>query len=85
MTKLVIVSVRDRAADAFGRPAFVPSRGVAIRSFGDELNRAAPDNQMHTHPEDFDLYELGEFDEQSGVFTTHMPTQIAVGKDLKTV
>jgi hypothetical protein len=31
--KLVIVSIKDRAADAFGRPAYVATEGVSIRQF----------------------------------------------------
>lgn len=85
MTTYVIVSVRDRAANAFGRPAFVPSIGVALRSFSDEVNRNAPDNQMFFHPEDFDMYELGRFDDDNGLFElSERPRQIAIGKDVKT-
>ena len=43
--KMIVVSIKDRAADAYGRPFYVPSVGVAIRSFQDEVNRAAEDNQ----------------------------------------
>jgi hypothetical protein len=58
--KQIICTVKDRAADAYGRPMFVPSAGVAIRSFSDEINRNNADNQLFNHPDDFDLYELGE-------------------------
>ncbi len=82
--KLVLCSVKDRAADAFGRPMFVPSIGVAIRSFSDEVNRQDPENQLHNHPDDFDLYELGEFDDNSGLFTLHdVPKLVSLGKQVK--
>ena len=80
----VICSVKDRAADAFGRPLFVPSVGLAIRSFTDEVNRSADDNQMHHHPDDFDLYELGTFDDNTGIIVCHVtPKQLALGKQVK--
>ena len=66
--KMVICSIRDSAADAYGRPFFLPSVGVAIRSFTDEVNRPSEDNQIYQHPEDFDLFELGEFDDTTGRF-----------------
>ena len=44
--KLIICSVRDSAADAFGRPYFVPSQGVALRAFTDEVNRENDDNPL---------------------------------------
>lgn len=80
----VIVSVKDRAADAFGRPAFVPSIGIAIRSFSDEINRDAADNQMFHHSDDFDLYELGSFDDSTGIITMlDVPKVVSLGKSVK--
>ena len=82
--KLVLCTVKDRAADAFGRPMFVPSVGVAIRSFSDEVNRKDPDNQLHNHPDDFDLYELGEFGDNTGFFALHdQPKLLSLGKQVK--
>ena len=80
---LQVVAVRDRAADAFMRPFFVPTIGMAVRSFQDEVNRANPDNSMWVHPEDYDLYSLCQFDEDSGQFVSdgRGPRMVAVGKD----
>jgi len=83
--KLTLCTVKDRAADAYGRPMFVPSTGVAIRSFSDEINRQAEDNQMYNHSDDFDLYELGEFDDNTGLFSLHeQPKLLTLGKQVKT-
>jgi hypothetical protein len=80
----IICSVKDRAADAFGRPLFVPSVGLAIRSFSDEVNRQADDNQMYHHSDDFDLFELGTFDDNTGIIECHpQPKQLALGKSVK--
>ena len=68
----------------YGRPFFLPATGVAIRSFQDEVNRNAPDNQMYAHPDDFDLYELGVFDDFDGKFALHeAPKLLALGKQVK--
>lgn len=64
--KLVVVAVRDSAVDAFMRPFFVPTVGVAIRSFRDEVTRA--ESEMFKHPSDYELFEIGEFDEDIGRF-----------------
>jgi len=81
---LNICTVKDRAADAYGRPMFVPSTGVAIRSFSDEINRNNADNQLYNHPDDFDLYELGQFDDNTGLFTLHeQPKLLSLGKQVK--
>lgn len=82
--KLNICSVKDRAADAFGRPMFVASTGVAIRSFSDELNRSDADNQLFNHPDDFDLYEFGVFDDNTGLFDLYdQPKLLSLGKQVK--
>uniref|UniRef100_UPI0040480DAA phage ORF5 protein n=2 Tax=Bacteroidota TaxID=976 RepID=UPI0040480DAA len=82
--KMIVCSIRDRAAEAYGRPFFLPAVGVAIRSFQDEVNRRAEDNQVFQHPDDFDLFELGSFDDATGKFELHeTPKQLALGKQLK--
>lgn len=81
---LYIISVKDRAADAYGRPFYVPSIGVGIRSFTDEVNRTDKDNQMFNHPDDFDLYDFGTFDDSTGRFELHdVPKVVALGKQVK--
>ena len=82
--KLTLCTVKDRAADAFGRPMFVRSIGEAIRSFSDEVNRKADDNQLCNHSDDFDLFELGEFDDNTGLMTLHdTPKLVSLGKQVK--
>jgi len=82
--KLSLCSVKDRAADAYGRPMFVPSTGVAIRSFSDEINRSDADNQLYNHPDDFDLYEFGTFDDNTGQFELYeQPKLLSLGKQVK--
>ena len=81
---LVIVAVKDRAADAFMRPFFVPTANMAIRSFMDEVNRDAADNQLFAHPDDFDLYEIGTFDDSNGRIESYDDMKVLMlGKQAK--
>lgn len=81
---LIVCSVRDRAVDAFMRPIFVPAAGAAIRSFSDEVNRVSPENEMNRHPSDYDLYELGQFDDQTGILSSHSSPRVLMrGQDCK--
>ena len=81
---LCVCSIKDRAAEAFGRPFFVPSLGVALRSFADEVNRKDAESQIYNHPDDFDLYDLGWFDDSKGMFELHdIPKVIQMGKQAK--
>lgn len=79
----VVVAVKDRAADAFGRPFFVQTQGVAIRSFMDEVNRQAEDNQLYQHPDDFDLFELGTYDDSTGMIAMTEPKLLMLGKQVR--
>lgn len=63
-----VVVVRDAAAGAYAFPYCVQSIGAAMRSFADEVNRAAEDNPLYKHPEDFELFELGTFDTELAQF-----------------
>lgn len=79
--KQFILSVRDAASGMFRHPAHVPSVGMHMRAFSDEVNRLAPDNLLYHHPEDFDLYDLGEFDDETGEYTCREPRVVMRGRD----
>lgn len=71
MSTLVVVSLLDVQAQAFGRPIFYPAKGAALREIGDEVNRNDSKNMLFQHPQDFRVFELGSWDEQTGIFTCH--------------
>lgn len=80
-----VVAIRDRQLNAYMRPWFAQTVNQAIRTFVDELNREAPDNELAKHPEDYDLYHLATFDDNSGQFinTKTQPQQLCVGSNSK--
>nr|QJB20510.1 MAG: nonstructural protein [Microvirus sp.] len=87
MTTLVMCSVRDAVADTFGRPFFVQSVAVAHRSFADEVNRPVQhgqgDSLLQDHPADFELYQLGTFDDQTGrVHMLDLPELVVRGSSV---
>lgn len=78
-----VMSVYDSAAQLFGQPFYVPAVAAAVRSVRDETNRAAADNALFQHPEDFELFHIGDFDDVSGLLTAVSPcVRIARVKDL---
>lgn len=82
MAKLIVLAVLDSAVSSFNRPFFVPARGAGIRAFTDEVSRKSPDNAMANHPSDFALYDLGTWDEESGIFESKpVPERIAQAID----
>ena len=82
-SSLIVCAVKDTASQGFNSPFFVPAAAVALRSFRAEVNRAASDNQLYQHPEDFELYGLGSFDQDTGAITAPGPVLISRAKDLR--
>ncbi|QCQ85082.1 nonstructural protein [Blackfly microvirus SF02] len=83
MSVKVVCSVFDSASRLYGQPFFVPALAAAVRSVGDETNRAAADNALYQHPEDFELYHIGDYDDSSGLLTAVCPVVLVVRvKDL---
>ena len=64
MATLKAFAIRDSKAEYFNTPFFQKSHGEAERSFKQLTN----DNQstVSKYPEDFDLYYLGEYDDNTG-------------------
>lgn len=61
---------------------FLITEGQALRSFTDEVNRKDENNSLNKHPEDFELYALGIFDTQTGLFETQAPKQVITAKQV---
>lgn len=82
--KRAVCAVFDSAVQSYGQPFFVPAVGAALRSFVDEVNRKAPDNALNAHPEDFVLFHLADFDDETGEFapTDRGIVSLARGKDV---
>lgn len=63
--KLKIFCVYDSKIGAFNNPFFQRSTGEALRSFGDAVNK---EENFRRHSEDYVLFELGSFDDQTAAF-----------------
>lgn len=73
-----VCAVRDRAVNGYGQPIFVPHLGAAVRSFQDECNRS--ESALHAHPEDYDLYSIGTFDDSNAKLEACEPVMLITGK-----
>lgn len=78
----VVCSVRDRAAAVYSQPFFSPTLETALRSFRQLVNDSNA-GLPHTNPDDFDLFHLGSFNDETGFFSqSGSPVQVAIGRDL---
>lgn len=79
----VIVSLKDTATQVYGTPFVVVSPAQAVRSLRDEVNAKDSTSDIRRHPDDFELYELASYDEESGIVSPlPTPSLICRAKDL---
>lgn len=76
--KYIVYCVRDIAVNAYDRPFCVTHEGQALRGFRDAIND--PKSNLGVHPEDYELYQLGTFDDGAGLFEVGVPKQVSSGK-----
>lgn len=74
-----VYAIYDRAVEAYGQPFFVKSQGQAVRSFKDECENK--ESQFNKHPNDYDLYHIGEYNEETGELQAKMPERVARATD----
>lgn len=77
MAVRVVCAVRDNAVEAFGQPFFVAHVGAASRAFVDDVR--TPDSPAAKHPADYDLYEIGSFDDETAVLVSITPKLLLRG------
>lgn len=63
-----VFSVYDSAIKSWGIPIFARSEGEIRRSFTDASNNL--DSNFCRYPQDFTLFCLGEYDDETAVFVT---------------
>ena len=57
-------SIYDSKAEAFMEPYFATTPGLALRAFSNGANNK--ETTIGKYPNDFVLYEVGQFDDQTG-------------------
>lgn len=69
--KRVIISLRDKVIEQFMVPQFVPNQATFVRSLQDEIRRGGEQNVLANHAKDFQAFEFGVFDDDTGAFVCH--------------
>lgn len=71
-----LYSVYDSVAEVWGKPFPMKNKGEAIRGFTQAVNDQS--TQLYLHPEDYTLFEIGEWDDDTGTIIMH-PAKISCG------
>lgn len=61
-------AVRDTCVGAYNMPMFFQNAAAAVRALGDAVNRAKEDNAYYQHPEHYQLWHIGSFNDDDGQF-----------------
>ncbi len=80
---MIMLTIRDSAAEVYARPFFARAPGEAIRSFSDLVNEQ--DHPIGEHPDHYTLFQIGSFDEQTGSVEAHEPRSLGNGMDYVSV
>lgn len=67
--KSSLFSIRDQKVGVFNNPFIAPNVNAIIRQFGDAV--ANKDGDLGKYPQDFDLYEVGSFNPETGVIDAY--------------
>ena len=65
---MTVVCVFDVASQSFHAPLFFRANGAALRWFEDHLKRGEKGDPMCAHPDHFQLFHLGSFNDFDGSF-----------------
>ena len=76
MRSFKVFAVYDSKVEAYLSPFIMQTRGQALRAFTDTVND--PNTNFFKHPEDYTLFEIGDWDEQSGSYVMH-PAKTSLG------
>lgn len=77
--KYPLYAVRDVRV-GFMTPTVDQNELSAIRNFKHACMN--PDSLMHTHPDEFSLYQIGEYESDTGVVTPILVKLVAEASDL---
>lgn len=69
--QLKAFSIRDAKSEVFNTPFFQKTHGEAERTFRQLVTNS--ESMPGKYPEDYDLYYLGEYDDQTGLLAS-LPT-----------
>lgn len=73
--KTKVYALFDVKAAVYGTPFFMQNDQMALRSFSDLVNE--PGTMVQKHPEDFNLFGVGQFDDGLGVLEGMTPWIVA--------
>lgn len=79
--ELKMFSIRDAKGEIYNPPFYQKTHGEAERNFRELVKDAQ--SMISKYPEDYDLYFLGTYDDQTGTVKSDVPKHVIKAVDLK--
>lgn len=73
---MLTFSIYDIKSEVYSKPFYDTTIGAAIRNFNDAAQD--PQTTFNKHPEDFTLYQIGTFDDNTGNISA-LPEPVELG------
>lgn len=77
MMDMLIYTIRDATLQAGTRPMFFATQEQAVRAFSAAVSGG--DQNMTENCDDFTLYKIGSFNDESQLITGHDPERVVTG------
>lgn len=74
--KLVVYAIYDSKMEVFSPPYVMANRATALRVFGDMCQD--PQFPYSRHPKDYFVFEIGTYDDHSGIIESQKPVNIGM-------
>lgn len=81
--KKILLATYDKATEMYNDPFFALTLSQSTREFSDVLKN--PEHPMAQHPEDYSLFQLGTFNNSTGVLEVQEPKCVARAHELMAI
>lgn len=81
--KYIVFAIKDKALDSFSAPFTQATIEAGLRMWRDLVLFGSEDNRYRRTPEDFTLYMVGEFDDDTAEFTDAVNVRLASAAEVK--
>lgn len=80
--KVRLYSVFDAKLAIFNQPYPDLKDASALRRFSDDVNNNTPKNPLNKHPQDYSLFYIGDYDDETGELIPSLPKALGTGSSV---
>lgn len=81
--KYIVFAIKDKALDSFSAPFTQATVDAGLRMWRDLVLFGGEDNRYRRSPQDFTLYMVGEYDDDTAQFTDTVNVRLASASEVQ--